>query len=269
MKQIPCYIPSHLRAGKITTPSILPACAYPILAVDESQARKYEKRHSKIEVLAVPERYRGIGRTRAFICKTALKCGHDVIACLDDDITGWLWKRQPSEMGTVGRASLKTVNSRWKRIIRWARELNDERRGLAVNFPFRFALAMPTTAKRLKIGLVNECWIANRKALETAQFTLPLAEDQEATLRWLLDGVLCGQDVRLGHKGPKTSLTSETGGCGDYRGQHPEDWHYRTHKMLQKLFPEYVTNVTKLENNRVGTRVHYKKAAEAGGVEAI
>jgi hypothetical protein len=274
VKRVPCFIPSYMRAGNVLTLDSIPLhLLYPVLVVHKSEKKKYQKKHPKVKVIATSDK--GIGKTRAFICRYALKHGHDVVAMLDDDVNGWLWKEQFAAMGTIRTATEAERDKRWAVQLKRARNLAGAGIGYAASFTYRFALAAPnreyTTGIKLRIGLVNECMLMNKQAMEHARFTLETCEDIESTLHWLSHGVIAGQDQRLGHTSPKTALTAERGGCGEYREQ-TEGFHLRNHRKLWKLFPNFVAK-PKDEGKRRGdgmvmlkTRVGYSKAAKAGGV---
>lgn len=273
MKRVPCYIPSYMRAGMATTHWAIPPSLYPIFVVHESERDAYAKAYPDAKVVSTD--VKGIGKTRAFICAHALKKGHDVVGMVDDDMTGWLWKEKWGQMGTIRQATEAERDERWKVQLTRAKNLADDRIGYAVSFTYRFALAAPnkeySTQIKLRIGLVNECMLMNRIAMENAQFTLETCEDIESTLHWLSKGIIAGQDQRLGHTSPKTSLSADTGGCGEYREQH-DGFHLKNHRKLWRLFPDFVAKPLD-EGKRRGdgmvmlkTRVGYSKAAKAGGV---
>lgn len=277
-RRIPCFIPSYQRAGNVLTLDSMPlSLMFPVIVVHKSEEAEYKHAHPGVRVLATHAK--GIGATRAFICRYALKHEYPVVGMLDDDINGWLWKSKLNKMGTIRQATDEERDLRWRVQIARARNVlhpNPEATiGYACSFTYRFALAAPTsyysTQIKLRIGLVNECMLMNRTAMELAQFTLETCEDIESTLHWLSNGVIAGQDWRLGHTSPKTSLSAETGGCGEYREKH-DGFHLRNHRRLWKMFPEYVAE-PKDEGKVRGdgmvmlkTRVGYSKAAKAGGV---
>lgn len=273
MKRVPCFIPSYMRAGNVLTLDHLPPMLRPILVVHSSEWKKYRKKHPNVKVVGTDEK--GIGKTRAFICRYALKKGYDVVGMLDDDINGWLWKQKWGAMGTIRVATEEERDKRWRIQLRRARILAEVDEGYAVAFTYRFALAAPnkeyTTGIKLRIGLVNECMLMNRVAMQNAKFTLETAEDVQSTLHWLTNGIIAGQDERLGHTSPKTSMTGKTGGCGEYR-ESTENWHLRNHRRVWKQFPEFVSKPEDTGQRRsdgmvkVTTRVFYTKAAKAGGV---
>lgn len=274
MKRIPCYIPSYQRAGRVLTLDSMPSdLMYPIIVVHESEERKYTKAHPKVKILATSKK--GIGATRAFICRHAIKKGHDVVGMLDDDINGWLWKQDLNVMGTIRAATTDERDARWRKQIQRATVVLEDKIGYACSFTYRFALAGPTTRYstgiNLRIGLVNECMLMNRVAMKHAHFTLETCEDIESTLHWLSHGIIAGQDWRLGHTSPKTSLSADTGGCGEYRAEH-DGFHLRNHRKLWKMFPDFVAK-PRDEGKRRGdgmvmlkTRVGYSKAAKAGAI---
>lgn len=274
MKRVPCFIPSYMRAGMATTHWAIPLDQmYPVFVVHESERNVYTKAYPDIKVIATNSR--GIGKTRAFICRYALRKGHNVVGMVDDDMTGWLWKERWGKMGTIRAATEEERDRRWRVQLRRAKILADDDIGYAVSFTYRFALAPPnrdySTQIKLRIGLVNECMLMNTQAMETAQFTLETCEDIESTLKWLSLGVIAGQDQRLGHTSPKTSLSADTGGCGQYREEH-DGFHLKNHRKLWRLFPDFVAKPID-EGKRRGdgmvmlkTRVGYSKAAKAGGV---
>lgn len=274
MKRVPCFIPSYMRAGNVLTLDSIPLdLMYPVLVVHKSEKKKYKKKHPKVKVIAT--KAKGIGRTRAFICKYALKHGHDVVGMLDDDINGWLWKEKWGAMGTIRAATDAERDKRWRVQLKRAQILAEADQGYAVSFTYRFALAGPnreyTTGIKLRIGLVNECMLMNKQAMQNAQFTLETCEDIESTLHWLSNGIIAGQDQRLGHTSPRTALTAERGGCGEYR-EKTDGFHLRNHRKLWKLFPDFVAKPVDVGKRRsdgmvmLKTRVGYSKAAKAGGV---
>lgn len=273
MKRVPCYIPSYGRFGDVLTLDSMPHdLLYPVLVVHDSEYRAYKRRHHGVKVIST--KVRGIGKTRAFICRHALKHGHAVVAMLDDDINGWLYKDKLNAMGTIRKATNEERDTRWRVQLRRARNVLPDV-GYACSFTYRFALAGPTveysTQIKVRIGLVNECMLMNRIAMQNARFTLETCEDIESTLHWLSHGIIAGQDWRLGHTSPKTSLSAETGGCGAYRESH-DGFHLRNHRKLWKLFPEFVAEPQDVGKRRsdgmvmLKTRVGYSKAAKAGGV---
>lgn len=272
MKKIPCYIPSYGRAGNVLTLETMPSSLmFPILVVHKSQQDEYIKAHPGVAVIATQDR--GIGKTRAFICRHALRKNWDVVGMLDDDITGWLWKRRLDRMGTIRSASDQERDSRWALQINRATVALTRPQGYACSFTYRFALAGPTNINthRVRIGLVNECMLMNRIAMQHAHFTLETCEDIESTLHWLSHGIVAGQDWRLGHTSPPTALSADRGGCGVYRSTH-DGFHLRNHRKLWRLFPDFVAE-PRDEGKRRGdgmvmlkTRVGYAKAARAGGI---
>lgn len=275
MKTYPCYIPSYRRAGRCTShlPEILPPMLEPIFVVHESDYKKYLKAYP--DILVVPTPALGIGATRAWICKEAIAAGnrHDVAAMLDDDITGWYYKPNAAIFGGVQQATRKERDRRWQKQLERAEQRPDfVKNGYAVSFTWRTALAfVKTPVEGIKLGLVNECMLMNRVAMERAQFTLATCEDMESTIHWLLNGTLCGQDPYLGHKAPQTAHTAERGGCGVYREAHP-GYHLKNHRKLWKMFPEVVAKPIDTGKLRHGmqqqlkTRVSYQKAAQLGGL---
>lgn len=271
MRQIPCYIPSYMRAGKVLTLETMPSSMFPVLVVHESEFKFYRRAHRDVIVLPIP--VRGIGKTRAAICAYALKMKQDVVGMLDDDITGWIYKADLTAFGGIRAATDDEKEERWRVQIHRARRMVDRNIGYACSFTYRFALAGPTNrnAMKLRVGLVNECMLMNRQAMQTAQFTLETCEDIESTLRWLSLGVHAGQDWRLGHTSPKTSLSADSGGCGEYRAMH-DGFHLRNHRRLWKMFPEFVAKPRDEGKRRADgmvmltTRVGYAKAAKAGGL---
>jgi hypothetical protein len=176
-------------------------------------------------------------------------------------------------MGTIRAATAEEVDNRWRLQIHRARRAYRDWKGYACSFTYRFALAAPTSYNdmKLRVGLVNECMLMNGHAMKTAQFSLETCEDIESTLRWLSQGIIAGQDWRLGHTSPKTALTAGAGGCGEYREDH-DGFHLRNHRKLWKMFPDFVAK-PRDEGKRRGdgmvmlkTRVGYAKAAKAGGL---
>lgn len=270
MKTYPCFIPSYRRAGAVITHKTIPPMLTPILVVHESDERAYQKKYPKIEVVSTD--VRGIGKTRAFICEHARNRGYDVAAMLDDDITGWYYKPDPSVFGGVRQATDEEVVRRWTKQLERAVKFSRGGDGYAVSFTWRTALAFVKKPVRgLKLGLVNECMLMNDIAMHQAQFTLETCEDMESTIGWLLDGTLCGQDPYLGHKAPQTAHTAERGGCGVYREEHP-GYHLKNHRKLWKMFPDVVMKPVDTGKLRHGmqqqlkTRVSYTKAAQRGGL---
>ncbi len=271
MKKFPCYIPSYMRAGMATTHLTIPPVLTPIFVVHTSELRTYRREYPDIEVVHTNDK--GIGKTRAWICKFARQQKQKVVAMLDDDITGWLYKEDLDAMGTIRAATAEEVDARWRLQLKRALAAYRDWRGYACSFTYRFALAGPTkyNTMRLRVGLVNECMLMNGHAMKEAQFTLETCEDIESTLRWLSRGVAAGQDWRLGHTSPKTALTAGAGGCGEYREDH-DGFHLRNHRKLWKMFPDFVAE-PRDEGKRRGdgmvmlkTRVGYAKAARAGGL---
>ena len=273
MTRIPCYIPSYMRAGNVLTLDTIPAFFEPILVVHQSEKARYRKRHPGVRVIATQKR--GIGLTRAFICRHALGHNYDVVAMLDDDINGWIYKEKLDKFGGIRQATTAERDKRWRIQIARAQNVLVDQIGYAISFTYRFALAGATveytSGVKLRVGLVNECMLMNRVAMENAQFTLDTCEDIEATLHWLEIGCIAGQDQRLGHTSPKTSLSAKTGGCGEYREQ-TDGFHLRNHRKLWKMFPDFVAK-PKDEGKRrsdgmvmLKTRVGYAKAAKTGGM---
>lgn len=270
MKTYPCYIPSYRRAGRCTTQDVIPKMLEPIFVVHDSDYKKYRRAYSQATV--IPTDVRGIGATRAHICRLAVAERQPVVAMLDDDVTGWYYKPDPDIFGGVRTATDEEVFTRWAVNLQRAERRAAKHLGYAVSFTWRTALAFVKAPVRgLKLGLVNECMLMNRVALKHAQFSLETCEDMESTIKWLLDGVLCGQDPYLGHKAPQTAHTAERGGCGVYREQHP-GYHLKNHRKLWRMFPEIVAKPIDTGKLRHGvqqqlkTRVSYKKAAEMGGL---
>jgi hypothetical protein len=263
-----------MRADNVLTLDSMPTdLMYPVLVVHASEKKKYRNANKGVKVIAT--KAKGIGKTRAFICRYALKHGHDVVGMLDDDINGWLWKEKFNAMGTIREATTEERDKRWRIQIKRAQILAEADQGYAVSFTYRFALAAPnkeyTTGIKLRIGLVNECMLMNKQAMQNAEFTLETCEDIESTLHWLSNGIIAGQDQRLGHTSPKTALSADRGGCGEYREQH-DGFHLRNHRRLWKLFPEFVAKPVDQGKRRgdgmvmLKTRVGYSKAAKAGGI---
>jgi hypothetical protein len=262
-----------MRSGNVLTFDALPPMLTPILVVHESEQRAYQKAHRGVQVLSTS--VKGIGKTRAFICRHAVRRKQSVAAMCDDDLTGWLWKKEFASMGTIRKATNEERDRRWRIQLHRAKVMSDNAIGYAVSFTYRFALAAPnriyTTGIKLRIGLVNECMLMNYYAMKHARFTLETAEDIESTLHWLSHGVIAGQDQRLGHTAPKTSMSAETGGCGEYRNSH-DGWHLKNHRKLQKMFPDFVVEPRDDGKRRkdgmvlLKTRVGYSKAAKAGGI---
>lgn len=270
-RSIPCFIPSFRRAGTCTThlKTILPRMLYPVFVIHESDEKAYRKAYPKVELLVTD--VRGIGKTRAFICEHAHR-RFDVAAMLDDDISGWYYKEDPDVFGGVRTATMDEVNERWTVQLRRALKRYERAEGFACSFTWRTALAFTKKpVKGVKLGLVNECMLMNCIAMDNAQFTLETCEDMESTIKWLLDGILCGQDPHLGHKAPQTAHTAERGGCGVYREKHP-GYHLKNHRRLWKMFPDVVAEPIDTGKLRHGvqqqlkTRVSYQKAAQLGGL---
>jgi hypothetical protein len=260
-----------MRADNLLTLQTLPSMLRPILVVHSSEERDYRHYNPGIKVL--PTEVKGIGKTRAFICRHAVRKGYPVVAMLDDDINGWIYKAKLDKFGGIRIATDAERDERWRKAIARANRLVWQGEGFACSFTYRFALAGPTNPNKMKlrVGLVNECMLMNRVAMKMAPFTLETCEDIESTLAWLSCGVTAGQDLRLGHTSPKTALTAERGGCGEYREQH-EGFHLRNHRKLWKMFPQFVAEPRDEGKRRsdgmvmLKTRVGYAKAAKAGGL---
>lgn len=242
----------------------------PIFVVHASERKAYRRAYPNADVLPVLER--GIGATRAAICRLALLNNHPVVAMLDDDVTGWYYKDDPGVFGGVRAATDEEVYTRWTVNLQRAARRSEKRLGYAVSFTWRTALAfVKAPVKGLKLGLVNECMLMNDVAMQRARFTLETCEDMESTIHWLLKGVLAGQDPYLGHKAPQTAHTAERGGCGVYRAKHP-GYHLKNHRKLWRMFPEIVAKPVDTGELRHGaqqklkTRVAYQKAAQLGGL---
>jgi hypothetical protein len=259
-----------MRAGKVVLDT-LPSMLDPIIVVCDFEVKDYRKAHPRVKVVGT--KARGIGATRAFICRYAVNRGMEVAGMLDDDITKWIYKEDPLTYGGIREATTTEVRKRWTIELARAVKYQKKDQGFACSFTWRTALAFPhpPTKYGVRLGMVNECMLMNLKAMRVAQFTLETCEDVESTIKWLLDGVIAGQDPHLGHGSPLTAHTAEGGGCGQYRQDNP-GYHLKNHQALREMFPEVVCvpvdtgELRHGQQQKVKSRIRYKKAAMIGGL---
>ena len=267
------FIPSYGRAGRVTTLAMLPPHVISVLCVRQSQAKAYRDAYRNtshanygIEILIIPDKYKGIAGARTWICRVALRGKLPVIAMLDDDmIGGWFYKKDSRKFGGLKKATPEQVNHIWKYHEKMALRYGElYREGYAISLSDRRILAygrpkIPPSG--IKIGLIGRCIILNTRAMQTAQFTINACEDVESTLAWLKAGVMCGQDIHFGHGGHKEwARSKEAGGVGALRAKQV-NLKTQNHRRLMKLFPGIVGYTSTGKE-----RTSYWTAAKMGGL---